>query len=200
MGVMGAAPVLKLTVEEFLELDRKAEVPSEYHDGEMFPVEASTLNHAIIALNLGSMLKQQLGKTPCRAAGSSVHVRVSPTQYLIPDLLVVCGKPALTDHHRDVLTNPKVVAEILSPSTADYDYGEKFRLYRLLESLKEYILVAQDSPRVEVFRQTPDSRWILTSYEGLDATVRIETLEIAIPMSEIYGGVDWSETDLGGPQ
>jgi Uma2 family endonuclease len=81
---------------------------------------------------------------------------------------------------------PKVIVEVLSTSTADYDYGGKFALYRSLASCEEYLLIAQDEPRIEVFRKTEDRRWILTSYEGLDATVRVESLDISLPLSEIY--------------
>jgi Uma2 family endonuclease len=192
---MGGAPVLKLTVEEYLELDRKAEVPSEYDDGEMFPVEAVTLEHSRIDRNLTVGLTNRLEGGPCELTGSSMRVRVSPTEYLIPDIMVFCGKPVLADRYRDTVTNPKVIVEILSHSTADYDYGEKFRLYRLLESLEEYILVAQDSPRVEVFRRTPAARWILSTHEGLEDAVAVETLGISIPMAEIYRGVEWRDSN-----
>jgi len=79
-----------------------------------------------------------------------------------------------------------VIVEILSPSTADCDYGGKFALYRGLPSFEEYLLIAQDEPRIEVFRKMPDDRWVLSSYVGLDATVRVESLEIDLPLAEIY--------------
>jgi Uma2 family endonuclease len=117
---------------------------------------------------------------------------VSPTKFLIPDIIVVCGKPALTDEHQDTITNPKVIVEILSPSTADYDYGEKFILYRRLESFEEYLLVSQDQPRVEVARKTPDKRWVISTYEGMDAVVNVESLDVSLPLRDIYGGVELS--------
>jgi Uma2 family endonuclease len=189
---MGASPVAKLSVEEYLALDRAAEVPSEYHDGELFPLGAISWEHSIIGTNISSMLRERLAKTPCRAAGPPPRVRVSPTKFLIPDIIVVCGKPALTDEHQDTVTNPKVIVEILSPSTADYDYGEKFILYRRLESFEEYLLVSQDQPRVEVARKTPDKRWLISTYEGMDAVINVESLGVSLPVREIYGGVELS--------
>src|ERR1017187_1207688 len=99
-GLMGALPVAKLSVEEYLALDRTAEVPSEYHDGEMFPIEAVSVRHAVISANVIGVLHQQLAKTPCRVAGSSLRVRVSPTKFLLPDMVVFCGKAEVTDEHQ----------------------------------------------------------------------------------------------------
>ena len=126
---------------------------------------------------------------PCQVANSSIRIRVSPTKFVYPDLVVVCGNPAFTDELRDTITNPKIIVEVLSRSTADYDYGGKFSLYRSLVSFEEYLLIAQDEPRIEVFRKTEDRRWILTSYEGIEDTVRVESLDISLPLSEIYMGV-----------
>ena len=173
-------------------MDRAAEVPSEYQDGELFPIAAVSVEHSIISLSVGSMLRERLAKTPCRAMPSPLRVRVSPTKFLIPDLMVVCGKPVLTDEHRDTVTNPKVIVEVLSPSTADYDYGEKFILYRKLESFEEYLLVSQDQARVEVARKAADKRWVISTYEGIDVVVNVESLGVSLPMAEIYNGVELS--------
>jgi Uma2 family endonuclease len=120
----------------------------------------------------------------------TLRVRVSPTKYVIPGMLVICGKPMLTDERNETVTNPKFIVEILSPSTENYDYGTKFILYRELESFEEYMLVSQDKARVEVMLKTPDKRWLITTYEGLDATVVLESLNISLPMSEIYRRVE----------
>jgi Uma2 family endonuclease len=188
--LMSAMPVTRLSVEEYLAIDRAAEVPSEYHDGEMFPIAAVSWAHSVISINIGAVLRDRLAKTPCRAAGAPLRVRVSPTKFLLPDVMVVCGKPVLTDEHQDTLTNPKVIVEILSPSTVDYDYGQKFILYRRMESFEEYVLVAQDQSRVEVFRKTPDKRWLISTYEGLDTVANVESLGISFQLAEIYAGVE----------
>lgn len=194
---MGALPITKLSVEEYLARDRAAEWPSEYHDGEVFPMVAVSWAHSHISSNVTRGLGNLLAKTPCSVAGAGLRVRASGTQFVIPDLVVVCGKPVLTDEHQDTLINPKVIIEILSPSTADYDYGQKFILYRRLESFEEYVLVAQDQARVEVFRKTPDKRWLLTTYEGLQAVAGIECLGVSLPLGEVYEGIELPAAGAG---
>jgi len=185
MSDMSASPVPKLSVEEYFALDRVAEVRSEYYDGEMFPVITAGWEHARVAVNIGRRLAERLDRHPCRAVNSTVRLRVGPARFVYPDFMVVCGRPVFTDDKQEAITNPKVIVEILSPSTADYDYGGKFALYRTLPSFEEYLLIAQNEPRIEVFRKTPDG-WLLSSYVGLEATVRVESLEIDLPLSEIY--------------
>jgi len=191
---MGAVPVEKLSVDEYLAYDRASEVRNEYHDGQMFPVGAASLAHSLLLINTGRRLAERLDGTPCRVTVASLRVRVSPSKYVYPDLLVYCGKPTLTDEHNDTITNPKVIAEVLSPSTGDYDYGKKFILYRSLESFEEYLLVSQDLPRIEVYRKTPEGRWVLSTYEGLNAVVNVESLGISMPMAQLYDGVEFPST------
>ena len=185
---MGALPIPKLSVEEYLVLDRMAEVPSEFHDGEMFPIEAVTYEHSIISVKVGASLDKRLKGSAC-AVAASLRVRVSPSKYLIPDQSVICGGPEFADKQRDTITNPKVILEILSPSTADYDYGHKFKLYRRLATFEEYLLISQDEALVERYRKSAEDRWILSIHMGLDAVVPIESLSISLPLVEIYEDV-----------
>jgi Uma2 family endonuclease len=189
---MGAFPVTKLSVEEYLALDRAAEVPSEYHDGELFPIEAVSRQHAMIAARLSASFVSFAQKTSCHVGISPFPVRVSPTKFVIPDLVLWCGNAILTDDYQDTLTNPKVIVEVLSPSTEGYDLGRKFELYQLLDSFEEYLLVSQDKPRVQVFRKTRDRRWTLSIYEGLGDIAVVESLSMQLPLNEIYGGIDLS--------
>ena len=103
--------------------------------------------------------------------------------------MIVCGKPIVTDEHRDTITNPKVILEILSPSTADYDHGGKFELYRLLSSLEEYLLVSQDKPLVKIFRKQSPNDWCLQIVSAMDAPVRIQSRGIEFPLGELYEGI-----------
>ena len=185
---MGALPVAKLSMEEYLALDRVAEVPSEFHDGEMFPIEAITYEHSVISVNVGSALKTRLrgGNGGCQPLASPLRVRVSPTKRVIPDHAIVCGGPEFADKQRDTIVNPKVIVEILSPSTANYDFGYKFRLYCRLTSFEEYVLISQDEPRVERYRKSAEDRWVISIYTGLGAVVPIESIDISLPLSEIY--------------
>ena len=187
---MSAAPVAKLSVEEYLALDRASEVKSEYHDGEIFPIEDATVRHAIIGANAVRRIAERLDGTPCRVL-NPVRLRLSPTKFVYPDLLVTCGNPAVADDNADTILNPKVIVEVLSPATANYDHGRKFELYQLLPSLEEYVLIAQDEPRVSVYRKAaPEDRWTLAIYRGLPSVAKLETLEIDLPLGEIYAGLE----------
>ena len=175
----------KMTVEEYLAYDRAAEFRNEYHDGEIFPIEAASMRHARISLNLAFEFDKRLKSTAC-CVTQAIRVRVNQRKYLYPDLLVYCGNPQLTDEAEDTITNPKVIVEILSPSTADYDFGTKFRLYQALDSFEEYVLVSQDQPRVEVSHRTPAGSWLNTAYLGLNAVCPLESLGIELLLSDIY--------------
>lgn len=191
-GGMSAIARLKLTPEEYLEIDRKAELKCEYHDGELFPLVAVTLQHAAIGANLTASVVPRLRQRGCRAV-LALRVRVNLRKFVYPDLAIICGEPALTDEHHDTLTNPVAIVEILSPSTADYDYGGKFALYRTLPSFREYALVSQSEPRVEVFRKADDGTWVLSTIPGLEASFTLSGVDV--PLAEIYEGVEFIPTE-----
>ncbi len=186
---MSAAAIPRLSVEEYFALDRDAELKSEYHDGVLYPLCAVSVEHASLGVMLALRVQIRLLGGLCRAMMAPLRVRVSRTKYVYPDLMVVCGKPILTDENADTITNPKVVIEVLSPSTTDYDYGTKFGLYRSLPSLEEYVLVAQDRQRIEVFRRMDNQEWRLSRYDGAETVLPIESLNISIPLGEIYEGI-----------
>lgn len=188
---MSSLPILKFSVSEYLDIDRAAELKSEFHDGEMFPIDAVSFAHSTIAANTVQWMGTRLQGSSCRVLVQPLRVRVSPTKFVYPDLMVVCGKPAFTDDDQDTITNPKVIVEVLSPSTANYDYGMKFGLYRSLASFTEYLLIRQDEPKVEVFRRLEGGDWLLSTYSGMEATVPVKSLEIGLGMAELYAGVEF---------
>lgn len=189
MVSMGAAAIPKISVDQYLALDRAAELKSEYHDGELFPIVAVSYRHSVIGSNVAFEMKSRL-PVGCRLSLAPLRVRVSPSKFVYPDLMVICGKPALTDEHHDTLTNPKVIVEILSPSTADYDAGGKFRLYRELPSFEEYLLVSQETPMVEIFEKKSDGTWNLRTVRGAEAVVRVNTLGIEFPLAALYADLE----------
>ena len=186
---MGAVAISRLTVEEYLAGELVAEEKSEYHDGELFPLDAG-LTHSRIAAEFTYSLVGRLKGSSCRAA-ASLRVRASESHIVYPDLAELCGSAVYGEYRgdlsREVIVNPKVVIEILSPSTRDYDYGGKYMLYRGLPSVQEYILVEQKTPQIDLYRRT-GGHWEIFTYEGLDALLPIESLNISIPLSEIYAG------------
>lgn len=142
-------------------------------------------------MNLTACIHPRLRGTSCRILSLPLRVRVSARKFVYPDISIVCGSPQLTDEHQDTLTNPKLIIEILSPSTSDYDEGGKFRLYQLLPSFEEYLLVAQDEPRVDTYLRQPDHSWLLRTITGLDSSVELRTLGFSLPLAEIYEGISF---------
>ena len=115
------------------------------------------------------------------AAAAVGHIR--------QDLSIVCGKSQLEDREEDTLLNPKVIVEVLSPSTERHDRGWKFKNYQLIPSFEKYVLVFQDEPRIERFVRQGDVGWLKTSTDGLDQVLRLDTIECEIPLAEIYEDV-----------
>jgi Uma2 family endonuclease len=127
---MASSPATFITPEQYLELDRKAERPSEYYRGEIFPIEAATRAHSLIVTNLGRILGTILKDRPCEVHSSSLRLRAPTTGlYTYPDVVVVCGEPLFADDHVDTLLNPLLLIEVLSRTTQDYDRGQKFYHY-----------------------------------------------------------------------
>lgn len=167
-----------LTPSGYLEIERKAEIRSEYIAGRMFPMSGSSRWHNLIAGNLlGEFWSQTRGKS-CEAYISNMRVKVSSTGiYTYPDIVAVCGEPLFEDEVTDTLLNPTLIVEVLSESTEAYDRGEKFAHYRRLETLHEYVLVAQNKIRIEHFRREGEE-WILSEVErpSRDTPPRIDRL------------------------
>jgi len=193
---MSAVPKPFLTPQEYLARERRAETKSEYLRGEVFAMSGASREHNLIASNVAAELRQQLRDRDCEVYPSDMRVKVSPTGlYTYPDVTVVCGEPEFEDAAVDTLLNPKVVVEVISPSTADYDRGGKFTHYRRLASLREYVLISQDRPLVEHYvRQGPD-QWLLTENRSLDETLVLPSIECRLPLAEIYLKVRFEPPD-----
>ncbi len=185
-----AAVKVRVTPEEYLALERKAETRSEYVNGEIYAMAGASREHNLIALNLAAELRTQLRSRSCETYVSDMRVRVKPTGlYTYPDVVVVCGRARFDDKELDTLVNPTVLAEVLSPSTEAYDRGGKFAHYRYLESLQEYVLIAQDRMQVEHFARR-GSQWLLTAYNRPDEVLALPSIECALPLQEIYARVE----------
>ena len=191
---MSAQSVPRLTPEEYLALDRAAEFKSEYLDGEVFAMSGGTFVHATLAARLATELNNALAGKGCRVATSDARVRATKTTYVYPDVSVVCGKPVLEGN--DILLNPVLIVEVLSDSTERYDRGLKFARYRRIESLEEYVLVAQADPRVEVFRRQTDGSWSLWEYDGTAATARLTSLGVEIPLVRLYQDIEFPDATV----
>ena len=188
----------RLTPEDYLALERSAEYKSEYFNGEIFAMAGASRVHNTLVVNTAIELGNQLKKRPCKLYVSDMRVKVNPTGlYTYPDVVVVCGKEQFEDTHLDTLLNPTLIIEVLSDSTEAYDRGRKFEHYRHLDSLVEYVLIAQQRPHVESYRRQPDHQWLLTECSGLDATLRLQSIDCDLALAEIYAKVELSEESAG---
>ncbi len=191
-----ALPVEKrrYTVSEYLRYEQESLEKHEYRNGEIIAMAGGTYNHSLIAMNVGGELRSALKGKPCRALDSNMRVRIPRTPlFTYPDISVVCGEAKMdsSDPTLQTLTNPRVIVEILSPSTEAYDRGEKFARYRQIESLEEYVLVSQESAHVETFFRQAEGTWLFSAFDGAEARVRLRSLGLEIPVSEIYAGVEF---------
>lgn len=177
----------KYTPQEYLELERKAEHKSEFFKGEIFAMSGATRQHNVISGNLYALLHQKLKSRGCRPYGSDLRVHIPVNSlYTYPDISVVCGKEEFLDNELDTLLNPAFICEVLSASTADYDTGGKFTLYRSIESLKEYWVLSSLEYRLQKFVRQSNNSWLMSETLMVNETVLIETLSIEVPLEEVY--------------
>ncbi len=192
---MSALRKPKLSAVEYLALEKRAAFRSEFFDGEMFAMAGASRAHNGIAMNLGGELHARLKGGPCRAFMQDMRVLIDRTGlYCYPDLVLVCGEPEYSAEDADTLVNPRVVIEVLSESTERYDRTTKFRHYQQLDSLREYLLVAQDEPLCERFVRLESGEWAVESFVGLDAVLELRSVPLRVPLSDVYAGVTFPPT------
>ena len=184
------------TVEEYLRLEEDSLEKYEYRDGEIVAMAGGTPDHSLILANVIGELRARLKGKPCRLYESNLRVK-DPRKvlYHYPDATIICG-PALfeaQDAKKSTVINPRVIVEVLSPSTEGYDRGMKFSRYREIESFEEYVLITQEEPSIETFLRQPDGTWSLAAYNGRDAIAKIRCLGIDLPLAEVYAGVEFIE-------
>ena len=183
---MSAAPKPSITPEQYLELERQAEYKSEYFAGEIFAMAGASPEHNLITGNTFGVLWSQLRDRPCTPYGSDQKVRSTPEHFAYPDVTVVCGEAQFAGEEREVLLNPTLIVEVLSPTTEAWDRGGKFEQYRQRESMQEYVLVAQDRPHIERFARRESGQWLLTEVNGLDAVLTLPSIGCELALSEVY--------------
>ena len=182
-------PKLRMRAEEYLAFERAAEGKHELWDGEVFAMSGATLAHNRIVRNLLRHVGNALGGMGCEVLPSDMRVRLGARKrYVYPDVTLVCGRPQL-EGDADVLLNPNLVVEVLSPSTEAFDRGEKFAGYRSLPSIREVVLVSQDARRVECYTRQLDDSWILREYVGA-AAVPLGPRAEPLPLAWLYEGVE----------
>ncbi len=182
-----------VTPGEYLALERKADIRSEFIEGRMFAMSGATRRHSLIAGNFYREISSQMRDRTCEAHMNDMRVKVSPTGlYTYPDIVAVCGEVVFEDKEIATLINPMVIVEVLSESTEAYDRGEKFAHYRRLETLREYVLVAQDKIRIEHFRREGEE-WILSEVSAPGATLHLGSIDCHVGVAAIYEKIDFEQ-------
>ncbi|MDE0324872.1 MAG: Uma2 family endonuclease [Candidatus Poribacteria bacterium] len=182
-----------LSPEEYLARERKALTKSEYRNGQLYALPGASRKHNIIAVHVSGELYMQLKERSCEIYTNDMRVKVSSAGlYTYPDVVVVCDEPHFEDTHFDTLLNPTVLIEVLSPSTAAYDRGEKFASYQKLDSLCEYVLISQDRVRVEYYLRQ-EQTWDLTEFHSLSDVFRLVSIACELSLQAIYAKVQFSQ-------
>lgn len=192
-------------VDEYLALEREAEERSEYLDGLIYPMAGESPEHGRICTNMTRIISTQLLGTPCEAFSKDIKVRSGPVPvqrnktkglYSYPDLIVVCGELRFHDEHRDVLLNPTVIVEVLSPTTEAFDRGEKWARYQSwLPELSEYLLVSQTKPRIEGYHRRAQGEWSYARTEEIEPALSLTSVDCTLRLADVYDRVRFPEQD-----
>ncbi len=195
----------RIPIGEYLRRERAADVRHEYLDGEVIAMKEDNGTHADISANVVGLIGNQLKGTSCRVRTKATKVHSEPdrphgsnTQGLFsyPDVVIICGEPIYHDEHQDVVLNPAVIVEVLSPSTEAFDRGAKFiRLRSWNPSLQNYVLVSPDAPLVEVFHRTGKRTWSLESATALPESSVLASIECVLPLADVYDRVDFPSSE-----
>lgn len=175
------------TPEEYFALEEKSDRKSEYYNGKIYLMSGATYNHNVICSNTLFQLRLSLQGSGCRVVASVMRVLVEESDfYTYPDLSVICGETEFAPGRTDTITNPVMLVEVLSPSTFNYDRGEKFRFYRSIESLRIYMVVDQLEASVECFQKLADNTWNLKTYNDPAQEIELSSLGIALKVGLLY--------------
>ena len=185
--------VNKPTLEEYLELDRNSDERLEYWDGEIFSMSGVSKEHARIEINLSSRLDAWLGERDCQLFPANMRIKVpSFPPYRYADLSALCGEAVFEQVSGvDVLVNPALLIEVISPSTEAFDRGEKFTYYKSIPSFREYLLIAQRRPHVTQFIKQAENDWSQHEFDQLSEVVRLASVGVELQLGDIYRYLTW---------
>jgi len=184
------------TREEYLALEEQAEYKSEYYNGEIFATAGESLNHSVICVNLNWRLGEALIDKDCIVFDSNMKLDIAKANlFVYPDVMVVYCEIEFFENRTDIIRNPVLIIEVLSPSTQAFDRSQKFAYYRSVPSVKEYVLVSQAEARVEVFYKQDEKTWLYTVAEGLEETIVFRTIQQEFALKDIYQKVDWKQAE-----
>jgi Uma2 family endonuclease len=178
---------------EYLQLEETAAYKNEYQDGEIVPMTGGTTDHNKIALNFAAYLKFVLKGRKYNIFIGDLKLWIAQyRQATYPDVMLIEGEPIYYETGKTTVTNPRLIVEVLSKSTQNYDQGDKFLYYRSLPEFQEYILISQSRPYVMQYNKTEENKWLLTEYEGENASLSLTSINFALSFQEIYEGVTFN--------
>ena len=184
---MVLAATKRYTVDEYLELEEKAEFKSEFDNGDIIPIAGATANHNILTAKFLARILLALEDLDYAVFMNDMRLWMPDQErYTYPDVMVVKGQPIFTDEKQTGITNPCLIIEVLSNSTGEYDRENKFKLYRSIPSFQEYILVEQTSYGVEQYAKQANGKWLLADYVGEDAVLKLESVDFEISLMDLY--------------
>lgn len=187
---MNAIPISKMTLQEYLEFDHQAEGRFEFYDGDVFEMSGGSPEHSLLANRIGRLLGNQIDAKGCLVFQSDIKIKV-PTMppYRYADVSALCGKPEYEETGKQkLLINPTLIVEVLSPSTEGYDKDKKFKAYKSIESLREYLLISQDEKFVVLYTKHNEKFWFQSEYVDGE-TLKLESLDCNLSVDEIYEGI-----------
>lgn len=192
---MTAQPKHYVTSDEYLAFERTDDKKHEYLAGTIYAMAGGSARHNRIAGSTYATLYAQLRQRQCTVYPSDMRVKVIQTElYTYPDITIVCGNEQYEDKKEDTLLNPTIIIEVLSPSTEKYDRGKKFQHYRTILSLREYILIAQDTYHIERFARQSDNTWVLSEASSREDSIDITTIQCVLRLEEVYEKALFSST------
>lgn len=198
---MTAQPLPTLSEAEYLVNERASTIKHEYYRGRIYAMTGAKEPHNLIAGNTLATFHSQLRRKPCHVYPSDMRIKVLRTGLnTYPDVTIVCGPPHFTDAVHDTLTNPTVIIEILSASTERYDRGLKFENYRTIETLRDYVLIAQDHYHIEHYIRQANGQWLLTEANQLDEAIDLQSIECTLGLEDVYEKVEIAQNDEEFPR
>jgi len=192
---MNAVLQPRMTLQAYLDWENAQDTKNEFVQGEIFAMTGGRRAHGRVVSNLNWRLAEALNGSPCQVFAEGMKVQVADDSILYPDVFVTCDAADLATDQ--IFRNPKLVVEVLSPSTQAYDRSRKFALYRRLPSLQEYILVDPETRRVEAFRRTAQNQWVLHDMSD-GQTMEAASIGCQVALAAVFQGVDPPDAAPGG--
>jgi Uma2 family endonuclease len=187
----------RLSVAEYVVFERDSRSKHEFYRGELFAMAGGTIRHNDISGNIYHALRNRLKGTNCRPYASDQRVSVKPADlYTYTDTVVICGPVSRDEDDRDAITNPRVIFEVLSKSTENYDRGKKWEFYQQLDSLREYLIVSQEESKITRYYRDEGGKWYYKLVSGLDQNLEIASLACSLPLTDIYDNVTFGPEEI----